>query len=283
MTDEVDSNKRRWPVVLTVLGGFANVAQVAALFNAPRLEWLAVCGVGAVVAGLIAAIIAWKRQQVVVALFAVLVLTLGAGLLGYTKFANRGNDVQASSPPAGQAHASVSVTPGGSLSPDAGESSPDAGETSATTQPVPGSTEGWFELTAYRAVAFGNGHGSVDSITIGTESYPSSIRGYYSSSASDQNNFRTWLVGGKCSQLSVWVGKDQASPKSAGTGRFIVKNGDIEIRTAEATMNDAPEHLEVDITGVSRLTLLDTRRRLDADNAWGNPRVLCTEPPGEAR
>lgn len=176
--------------------------------------------------------------------------------------------------------------------PTAGPSSPGISASSPTAEPslFPSSsavqslrTEGWYELTAYRAVAFGNGHYSVDSITIGTESYPSSIRGSYSSSASDPNNFRTWLVGGKCSQLSVWVGKDQSSPQSAGTGRFVIKNGDIEIRAAEATMNDAAKHLEVDIKGVSRLTLLDTRKRLDANNAWGNPRVLCTEPPGEAR
>lgn len=175
--------------------------------------------------------------------------------------------------------------------PSVGPSSPGVSASGPTAEPSPSSssavrslpTEGWYELTAYRAVASGNGHYSVDSITIGTESYPSSIRGSYSSSASDQNNLRTWLVGGKCSQLSVWVGKDQSSPQSAGTGRFIIKNGDIEIRAAEATMNDAAKHLEVDITGVSRLTLLDTRKRLDANNAWGNPRVLCTEPPGEAR
>jgi NPCBM/NEW2 domain-containing protein len=276
MTDEVDSNRSRWPIVLTVLGAIANVAQVAALFLAPGLEWLAVAGVGAFVAGLIASIIAWKRRQVVVALLAVVVLVLGASLLAYT-LANREDGVTAQPSPTGQPPAStaVAVTPGGSASPSPSPS-PD---TTATT----GSTEGWYELTAYRSVAFGNGHDSVDSITIGTESYPSSIRGTYPSSAANQNNFRTWLVGGKCTQLSVWVGKDQASPRSAGTGRFIVKNGDLEMRTAEASMDDAPQHLEVDITGVSRLTLLDTRQRLDADNAWGNPRVQCTEPPGEAR
>jgi hypothetical protein len=40
---------------------------------------------------------------------------------------------------------------------------------------------------------------------------------------------------------------------------------------------------ELDITGVSRLTLFDTRTRQDADNAWGNPRVYCTAPPGRAK
>jgi hypothetical protein len=136
-------------------------------------------------------------------------------------------------------------------------------------------------------VANGNGHKSVDSITIGAgteaDSCPSSIRGEYPSSVSNPNNRRTWLVGGKCRWLSVWVGKDQASPKDGGTGRFIIKNGDMQLRTAEVTIDDAPQHLEVDITGVSRLTLLDTRNGQDADNAWGTPRVLCTEPPGEAR
>ena len=272
MTERVDSTRSRWPVVLTALGALANVAQVAGLITASGIELLAVCGVGALIIGVIAFVIAWKRRQTVVAGFAVLVLVVGALLLFYT-FINRNDDPQASPPPPA---AGRPATPDGSAGPSAGEppASPPADAEN---------TEGWYELTAYRAVASGNGHDSVESITIGTESYPSSIRGWYSSSASDQNNFRTWLVAGKCSQLSVWVGKDQASPRNEGTGRFIVKNGDREIRTAEATMDDAPEHLKVDLTGVTRLTLLDTRKRLDANNAWGNPRVLCTEPPGEAR
>jgi NPCBM/NEW2 domain len=152
------------------------------------------------------------------------------------------------------------------------------------TQPAPRITEGWFDLTAYESVAWGNGHYTVNSIMIGTEvdPYPNSIRGSYSSSVSDPNNRRTWLVGGKCTRLSVWVGKDASSPQSGGTGRFIVKAEDIEVRAVQATITDAPQHIDLDITGVTRLTLLDTRASRDANNAWGSPRVYCTAPPGEA-
>ncbi|GAB3464484.1 NPCBM/NEW2 domain-containing protein [Actinophytocola sediminis] len=152
-------------------------------------------------------------------------------------------------------------------------------------QPAPRTTEGWFELTAYRSVAFGNGHDSVNTINIGTgaKPFPDSIRGSYSSSASSPDNNRTWLVGGHCTRLSVWVGKDAASSHTAGIGRFIIKAEDIEIHAVEATITDAPVHIDLDITGVVRLTLFDTRAGQDANNAWGSPRVHCTEPPGEAR
>jgi len=169
---------------------------------------------------------------------------------------------------------------------DAGTTEPPAtGDGSAGDPPAPGNTEGWFDLTAYEPVAFGNGHYSVNSINIGTgvDPYPQSIRGSYSSSASDPNNQRTWLVSGKCTRLSVWVGKDAASPQAAGIGQFIVKSGDIQIHSVEATITDAPQHIDLDITGVSRLTLFDTRGGRDANNAWGSPKVYCTAPPGKSR
>ncbi|RJQ81012.1 hypothetical protein D5S17_06275 [Pseudonocardiaceae bacterium YIM PH 21723] len=160
-----------------------------------------------------------------------------------------------------------------------------SGSLSTPTVPAGRSATGWFDLIAYDPVAFGNGHSSVNSISIGTGStpYPSSIKAYYPSSASNPSNRRTWLVGGHCTQLSVWVGKDASSSSSAGIGRFVVKAEDIEIGSAEAGMSDAPKHIELDITGVSRLTLFDTRAGNDANNAWGSPRVFCTAPPGKAK
>jgi hypothetical protein len=146
--------------------------------------------------------------------------------------------------------------------------------------PSPRTLEGWYDLTAYEAVSFGNGHSSVNSITIGATSYPNSIRGYYQSSAADPNNRRTWLTAGKCTRLSVWVGKDAASSSTTGTGRFVVKAEDVETASADATIADSPQHIDIDITGVVRLTLFDTRGSRDANNAWGSPRVYCTAPPG---
>jgi NPCBM/NEW2 domain-containing protein len=283
MADEVDSSKSRWPDGLTVFSLLANCAQLAGLVLAPGREWLAVFGVLAFVTGLVAALIAWRQLRWLLAVGAALLLFLGLGLLGYARFVDHRNDAVASPPPVGEGDSSVPATPTASASSQIRESNPDAGSPSTTPLGTPENTQNWYELTAYRAVAWGNGHTSVDSIMIGTTSYPSSIRGSYSSSTSDPNNFRTWLVGGRCSKLSVWVGKDQASPKTAGTGRFIVKSGERQIRAAAATFTDPPEHLQVDLTGVSRLTLLDTRKSRDADNAWGSPQVFCSEPPGAAR
>ncbi|WP_245982811.1 NPCBM/NEW2 domain-containing protein [Lentzea flaviverrucosa] len=159
--------------------------------------------------------------------------------------------------------------------------------TAASTRSTgsPRGAGGSYELTAYEPVSFGNGHSSVNSISIGTgpDPFPSSIKGYYSSSASDPNNRRTWLTGGKCTRLTVWVGKDAASSKTGGTGRFAVKAEDVEIASRQATITDAPQQIDVDITSVIRLTLLDTRSGQDANNAWGTPQVQCTSPPGKAK
>jgi len=157
--------------------------------------------------------------------------------------------------------------------------------TTPGTPPSARSGPGWFDLTAYESVSSGNGFYTVNSINIGTgpDSYPNSFRASYPSSASNPNNRRVWLLGGKCTRLSVWVGKDASSSKSTGTGRFSVKAEDVEIRAVDATMTDAPQHIDLDITGVVRLTLFDTRGGQDANNAWGSPRVQCTAPLGKAR
>ncbi|WP_410645307.1 NPCBM/NEW2 domain-containing protein [Amycolatopsis sp. lyj-346] len=156
-------------------------------------------------------------------------------------------------------------------------------ETATAASQVGRSGPAWYDLTAYEAVSFGNGHTSVASITIGTTSFPNSIRGYYQSSASDPNDRRTWLTAGACDRLSVWVGKDAASSGTGGTGHFSVQAEGAEVAGADATLTDPPRHLDVDISGVSRLTLLDTKASRDANNAWGSPKVHCTAPPGKAR
>lgn len=153
------------------------------------------------------------------------------------------------------------------------------------TRNTPRPAGGVYDLIAYTPVEFGNGHSSVNEISIGNEPnpFPSSIKGYYSSSAADPNNRRTWLTGGKCTKLTVSVGKDTASPKSGGTGRFSVKADDVEIAFKEAAIGDTPQRIDLDITGVSRLTLFDTRGGQDAYNAWGTPQVHCSVPPGKAK
>jgi hypothetical protein len=243
------------------------------------------------------------RRKWYVALVAVLAATLAflANIDGTLSFFERlfgsGDDSAASAPSAGRAPGtsgtatvaltSTTVSPGEKTSTPA---EPPRRDTTTTTQPeavpetqAPRSTEGWYNLTGYRTLGGGNGFSFVNSISIGSTSYPDSIRASYSSSAADPNNIQTWQTGGKCTRFSGWVGKDAASGSSAGTGRFIVKAEDVEITSTESTITDAAQHLELDITGVVRLTLFDTRGGRDANNAWGTPRVFCTAPPGKAR
>ncbi|ADJ49032.1 hypothetical protein AMES_7206 [Amycolatopsis mediterranei S699] len=197
-----------------------------------------------------------------------------------------------------EAPAASPTAPGTAVASSSGVSSAQPDEPAMPTKPVAAGTAerqpettpvsqarrsgpAWYDLTAYEAVSFGNGHSSVSSITIGNTSFPNSIKGYYQSSASDPNDRRTWLTAGACDQLSVWVGKDAASSGKGGTGHFSVQAEAAEIAGADATLQDQPQQLVVDIAGVSRLTLFDTKASQDANNAWGSPKVRCTAPPGK--
>jgi hypothetical protein len=140
--------------------------------------------------------------------------------------------------------------------------------------------DGWYDLVEFDAATWGIGFAETDPVRIGTRSFPSSIVGYYQSSTSDDNNTATWTIAGKCTQFSVWVGKDADSPSQAGVGRFVVKADDFEIFSAEIGMNDGAHLVDLNITGKVRLTLFDARKLTDAKNAWGRPRVHCTSPPG---
>ncbi|MGW5924227.1 NPCBM/NEW2 domain-containing protein [Nocardia fluminea] len=142
---------------------------------------------------------------------------------------------------------------------------------------------GWYELTSYQSVAWNNGFDPVDPVRIGSASFPSSIVGYYPSTSSDPMNRAIWTVGGKCDRFSVWIGKDADSASADGVGRFVVQADDREVFAGEMSMADAAHEVAIDISGVLRLTLLDTRRSQDAKNAWGQPKVHCTAPPGRKR
>ncbi|MFD6453453.1 NPCBM/NEW2 domain-containing protein [Nocardia sp. NPDC060220] len=155
--------------------------------------------------------------------------------------------------------------------------------TSKLVSPTVAPSAGWYELTSYRSVTWNNGFDPVDPVRIGSASFPSSIVGYYPSTTSDPMNRAIWTVGGKCDRFSVWIGKDADSASSDGVGRFVVQTDDREAFAGEMSMADAAREVDLDISGVVRLTLLDTRRSQDAKNAWGKPRVHCTEPPGRKR
>ncbi|MFI9503319.1 hypothetical protein [Nocardia sp. NPDC052566] len=164
---------------------------------------------------------------------------------------------------------------------------PPLGQDSVTTAPPPtGPRETWYNLVEYTASGWANGFNSVNSIRIGVSrrTFTGSIVGYYQSGLDVQNDRATWTVGGACTKLSVWVGKDADSSSSEGVGRFFVRGDDADIHVpVEKSMTDAPEEITAVLSGVGRLTLLDTRALSDARNAWGSPRVMCTAPPGAKR
>lgn len=152
--------------------------------------------------------------------------------------------------------------------------------TSQAAPPPP--AEDWYDLTTYQAVESGDGHETVPSISIGVGKEPFSrgIRGSAVSPVAQPANFRTWSTAGRCTRLSVWIGKDAASSQADGVGQFVIRADEKDATTRQASIADAPQHVEVDISDVDRLTLLDVRTGRDAANAWGTPRVFCSAPPG---
>lgn len=158
-----------------------------------------------------------------------------------------------------------------------------------TTSPVeaapPPSAEDWYDLTAHEPVEAGTGLQFVPSISIGVgrEPFPRGLRGAAGSSVAQPVNFGTWLVADRCTRLSVWIGKDAASAQRDGVGQFVISADEVEAASLQAGIADAPQHVEVDLSDVDRLTLLDVRAGRDADTAWGTPRVFCAAPPGRTR
>lgn len=155
-----------------------------------------------------------------------------------------------------------------------------------TTSPAapPRPVEDWYDLTTYQTIESGAGHETLESISIGVgkEPFARGIRGSGGSSATQSANFRTWSTAGRCTRLSVWIGKDAASAQTEGVGQFVIRADKAEAVTRQASIADAPQHVEVDISDVDRLTLLDVRGGRDAANAWGTPRVFCSAPPGKS-
>ncbi|WP_439656938.1 NPCBM/NEW2 domain-containing protein [Lentzea sp. HUAS TT2] len=154
--------------------------------------------------------------------------------------------------------------------------------TSLAAPPTP--VEDWYDLTNYQTVESGDGHQTLASISIGVgkEPFTRGIRGSAGSTAAQPVNFRTWSVASRCTRLSVWIGKDADSTQTEGIGQFVIKADEAAAVTRQASIDDAPQHVEIDISDVDRLTLLDVRASRDAANAWGTPRVFCSAAPGKA-
>lgn len=237
-----------------------------------------------------------KEKPVWVAVFGVVALVVVglANLDGALSFVDRiRGDEPSALPPATTTTPRVSaIAPSATNTPQPTSTTSSAAATSTSTvRPSPSATsaafapssDGWYDLVEYQSVSWANGFDPVDPIRIGAVSFPSSIVGYYPSSASDPMNRATWTIGGQCDRFSVWIGKDSDSPSSTGVGRFVVRVDDQDAFTAEKSMTDPAEEVNLDISGKIRLTLFDARRSQDAKNAWGRPRVHCSGPPGRKR
>ncbi|MGX1762654.1 NPCBM/NEW2 domain-containing protein [Streptomyces lydicus] len=140
-----------------------------------------------------------------------------------------------------------------------------------------------YNLANTRSAVWNNGFDVVSEARIGAQRFPASIIGSYQSSATDQNNKATWALARACTQLDVAIGKNADSVSSTGTGRFVILGDGRELINEEVTAADPPRLIRVDISGVMRLTLLDTRQLSDATNVWGTPSVYCQSNPGPRR
>ncbi len=247
-------------LTFAVLGAVADVGAVVALIYA-GVGPVLIVAVGLLGLLGVAALFAPQQPLEIAGVAALVVALVGAaGLLaGVLKY----DDGAAGSPTLTNSTVQVAAAPSGPVR----------------------SGEGWYDLTVHEPVESGEGQVAIPSIAIGVGKgpFPNSVRGFNSSSAAQPVNFSTWATTGRCTRLSVWVGKDAASAKTEGAGQFVVKADDQELTSRLASISDAPQHIEVDISTVTRLTLLDVRASRDADNAWGTPRVFCTAPPGKSR
>ncbi|APA99952.1 NPCBM/NEW2 domain-containing protein [Nocardia seriolae] len=178
-----------------------------------------------------------------------------------------------------------------------GSETPEAGKTESrqpVSEVVPSTTTSavtttrnptapiWYNLSKLSAVIWNNGFTPFDPVRIGAAPYPAGIVGGYQSSATDQNDKAVWAIGGQCTAFEASVGKNTDSA-GGGTGQFVVIGDDRELYSTAVGPNDPAVDVHVDISGVIRLTLYDTRHLQDATNAWGRPRVLCGSSPGPSR
>ncbi|WP_157514339.1 NPCBM/NEW2 domain-containing protein [Nocardia concava] len=214
------------------------------------------------------------------------VVGLVAGILVFTLWPGRGSDNSDSeNMQATKSLFPVLVSPSANAVPSSNPTTPRASvsETSIVAPRVSGPI--WYKLTQLRAVTWNNGFDLVDPVRIGAESFPASIVGNYQSSASDQNNKAVWAIGGQCSEFKAWIGKNTDSGNSGiGSGRFVILgDGGRELYSETRGPTDPALLVDINIAGVTRLTIYDTRGGQDMANAWGSLQILCAGSPGPAR
>lgn len=155
---------------------------------------------------------------------------------------------------------------------------------SGEEDPSTGNTHGpgkWLSLLDVKPTVWRNGFDSYEELTIKNSTFPRSIKGWYSTGKQfgDPNNAQ-WALKGKCTKLEVWVGQDADSPGHVGSSQFFVTlDGKVKAKR-KAQYSDEAQKIELDLTGVTRMTFQDERtNHTGSNNVWGSPRVFCSENP----
>lgn len=155
-----------------------------------------------------------------------------------------------------------------------------SGEEEPSTEAADGSGT-WISILDMKAASWSNGFDQEDELTIKNTAFPRSIRGWYSTGKKfgDPDNAQ-WALKGKCTKLEVWVGQDADSPGHVGPSQFTVTLDGKIAAEREANYLDEAQKIELDLTGVTRMTFQDERTNTTgAFNVWGSPRLLCSENP----
>lgn len=140
---------------------------------------------------------------------------------------------------------------------------------------------GWFDLKDIQWNSSGNGFDCCRTLTIGTTKYPNSILGWYTTGPRyGDPDKASIMLGGLCTKFVVDVGQSADSGNPQGPGQFRVWTDDTKLIADETIGLDQPAvHLDLDVTGASRLKIQDERHEPGANNVWGSPRLYCSENP----
>jgi len=122
-----------------------------------------------------------------------------------------------------------------------------------------------------------NGFRGPKQLTIKTTQFPNSLQGTQFNNVPDE---ATYGLGGACTEFKVSVGLDAQSPQVGGAIVFQVYLDDVVKATATRGPYDEPQVLTLDVTGVARMKIVDTRPTYkDAFTVWGSPVLTCNRNP----
>ncbi|MDP9905598.1 NPCBM/NEW2 domain-containing protein [Arthrobacter bambusae] len=156
------------------------------------------------------------------------------------------------------------------------------GSQSPSPTPTASATDGpgWYPLQAVPQVGF-TGSFKTRDVTIRTTLFPESLVQYYPYAPPNAPpEFIDWALKGLCTKLEVAVGIDAESGIPTGNATFTVFLDDHVAAQAQHGYYDEPQHLSLDISGVTRLRL-QAGFPPDSDivPTWGSPKVYCFTNP----